>query len=85
MVGDSAPVQFEQCMRNIEAIVTAAGGRLDDIVKTTVYMTDIKDFVAVNQVYARFFPDELPARGVLQAAALPKGALIALEAVARVS
>lgn len=84
MVGDTAPEQARRCLRNIQAIVAAAGGTLDDIVKTTVYLTEIAAFGAVNEIYAEFFGSELPARGVLQAAALPKGALVAVEAIARV-
>ena len=54
------------------------------VVKTTIYLTDISQFGAVNEVYAEFFGESLPARGVLEASALPKGALIAIEAIANV-
>ncbi len=62
----------------------AAGGSMTDVVKTMVYMTDIADFGAVNEVYAEFYSENLPSRGGIEAAALPKGALIAVEAVAGV-
>ena len=82
MVGRTATEQVRRCLENIRAIVEEAGGGMGDIVKTTVYMTDIAQFGAVNEVYAEFFADKLPARGVIEASALPKGALIAVEAVA---
>jgi 2-iminobutanoate/2-iminopropanoate deaminase len=84
MVGSTAPEQLRRCLENIRAIVEAAGGSLVDIMKTTIYMTDIAEFGAVNEVYAEFFTEKLPARGVIGASALPKGALIAVEAVASV-
>lgn len=84
MTGATAAEQAGRCLENVRAIVEAGGGSLADVVKTTVYLADIADFGAVNEVYAGFFGDSLPARGVLQAAALPKGALVAVEAVALV-
>ncbi len=84
LVGDSATIQVEQCLRNILAIVEAAGGGLESIVKTTVYMRDITQFGLVNEVYAGFFKDVLPARGVLEVSALPLNASIAVEAVAEI-
>jgi 2-iminobutanoate/2-iminopropanoate deaminase len=83
MVGATAAEQVRRCLENIRAVVEAAGGSLRDIVKTTIYLTDIAEFGAVNQVYGEFFPETPPARGVLQAAALPRGALTAVEAIAR--
>ena len=84
MVGSTAPEQVRRCLENIKAIVGEAGGSMSDIVKTIVYLTDITAFGAVNEVYAEFFTDKLPARGVIEASALPKGALIAVEAVANI-
>jgi 2-iminobutanoate/2-iminopropanoate deaminase len=84
MVGKTAPEQIRRCLENIKAVVEEAGGTMSDIVKTIVYMTDISAFGAVNEVYAEFFKEELPARGVIEASARPKGALIAVEAVANV-
>jgi 2-iminobutanoate/2-iminopropanoate deaminase len=84
MVGRTAAEQVRRCLENIKAIVEEAGGGMGDVVKTTVYMTDIAQFGAVNEVYAEYFADRLPARAVLEASALPKGALIAVEAVASV-
>jgi 2-iminobutanoate/2-iminopropanoate deaminase len=85
VVGATAPEQVRRCLKNLSAIVEAAGGSLADVVKVTVYLTDIQEFAAVNEVYAEFFADELPARAVVEVAALPKGALIAAEAVAIVA
>ena len=85
VVGATAPEQVRRCLQNVKAIVEAAGGSLADVVKVTVYMTDIQEFAAVNEVYAEFFSDDLPARAVVEVAALPKGALVAAEAVAIVA
>jgi 2-iminobutanoate/2-iminopropanoate deaminase len=82
IVGSTAPEQGRRCLENLRAIVEAAGGSLASIVKTTIYLTDIKEFGAVNEVYAEFFAGELPARAVVEVSALPKGALIAVDAVA---
>ena len=84
MSGESTPVLAGRCLENIKAIVEAAGGSMNDIVKTTIYLADITDFGAVNEVYAKFFAEKLPARGVIEASALPKGALIAVEAIASI-
>ena len=85
VVGATAPEQVRRCLQNVKAIVEAAGGSLANVVKVTVYMTDIQEFVAVNEVYAEFFTGDLPARAVVEVAALPKGALVAAEAVAIVA
>lgn len=75
--------QAEQSLKNVGAILEAAGLGYGDVVKTTVLLADINDFVAVNEVYARFFTGEvLPARAAFQVAALPKGAGVEIEAVA---
>ncbi len=72
----------ERVLQNLEAILTAAGLGLNDVVKTTVYMTNLDDFAALNEVYARFFPSPSPARACVQVARLPKGATVEIEAVA---
>ena len=69
------------CLGNIEAILKAGGGSLEDVVKTTIFLTDLNDFVAVNDAYGAFFVCP-PARSTVQAAALPKGACVEIEAVA---
>lgn len=70
-----------QCLRNIEAILQASGGSLDDVVKTTVFLQDWGDFAALNEVYAEVFPENPPARSTLQGMR-PPGHLLAIEAIA---
>lgn len=74
--------QAHAAMRNIGAILEAAGLTYDNVVKTTVFVRDLKDFSAVNDVYASYFAGDYPARSCVQAAALPKGALVEIECVA---
>lgn len=74
--------QTEQSLKNVQAILEEAGCTLDDVVKTTVLLADIKDFAAMNEVYAKFFTKDCPARAAFQVAALPKGALVEIEAIA---
>ncbi len=82
--GTTAVEQVKQCLENVWAIVEAAGGSLDHAVKTMVYLTDISQFGDVNEAYAEFFSAEPPARGVVEVNNLPKGALVAVEAVVAV-
>ena len=70
-----------QCLRNLSAIAREAGTRLDQAVKVTVFLADINDFAAVNQVYGEYFKAHLPARSAMQVAALPKNADIEIEAI----
>ena len=70
-------------MRNLQAVLDAAGATFADVVKTTVFLADIDDFAAMNGVYARFFPDPPPARTTVEVAALPKGFKVEIEAIAR--
>ncbi|MBQ5420942.1 MAG: RidA family protein [Clostridium sp.] len=70
-----------QSMKNIIAILEAAGSSADKIVKTTIFLTDLANFVPVNQAYAEFFPGIAPARACVQVAALPKGAPLEIEAI----
>ncbi len=76
--------QARQSLSNIKAILEAAGSSMDKIVRTGIFMTDLADFVPVNEVYAGFFSANPPARATVQVAALPKGAKIEIEAVAEV-
>ena len=75
--------QTEQIFANISAVLEAAGKSLDNVMKTTVYLADMKDFAAMNTVYARHFQTPYPARTTIQAAALPLGAPVEIEVVAR--
>lgn len=74
--------QAAQALDNLEAVLSAAGMKMSDVVKTTVFLADMKDFAAINSIYAERFPGEAPARSCVQVAALPKGALFEIEAVA---
>jgi 2-iminobutanoate/2-iminopropanoate deaminase len=75
--------QTEQVMINLEAILTAAGAKTEDVVKTTVFLADMNDFAAMNQVYARYFDEaSAPARACVQVARLPKDVLVEIECIA---
>ena len=74
--------QAEQSLRNLKAVLAGAGCTMEDVVKTTVFLADINDFAAINTIYAEYFTGEAPARSCVQVAALPKGALFEVEAVA---
>lgn len=75
--------QTLQVLRNLEAVLDAAGSSLGDVVKTTVYLTDMADFAAVNDAYGSRFGDSPPARSTIAVRALPLGAAVEIEAVAR--
>ena len=80
--GDDIASQTRQSLTNIKNILAAAGTDMSHVVKTTVLLADIADFAAMNDVYAEFFTEPYPARAAFQAAAIPKGALVEIEAVA---
>lgn len=82
MVGDTAEAQTAQIMKNIAALLDAAGLTMGDVVKTTVFLTDLNAFGKVNEVYGRFFPNDPPARSCVQVARLPKDALVEIECIA---
>ncbi len=76
--------QTERVLKNLSAVLEAAGSSLGQVVKTTVFLVDMKDFGAMNEVYARFFSAEPPARATVAAAGLPRDARVEIEAVALV-
>jgi len=82
LVGTTAEEQAAQALKNIAAVLAAAGSGFDRVVKTTVYLTDMNDFAAVNAIYARSFGDSRPARATVQVAGLPKGARVEIDAIA---
>jgi 2-iminobutanoate/2-iminopropanoate deaminase len=82
LVGDGVVEQTEQIFRNLGAILDEAGSSLDSLVKTTVFLIDLGDFAAMNEVYRRHAGDRPPARSTVQVAALPSGARVEIEAVA---
>ena len=81
VLGEAAS-QAEQALRNLAAILEVAGSGLDRLVKVTVFLADIADWPAVNEVYARAVPEPFPARSAFAVADLPRGALVEIEAVA---
>jgi 2-iminobutanoate/2-iminopropanoate deaminase len=82
---DGLAKQTERVIANLTAVLEAAGARWTDVVKTTVYLHDMADFQAFNEVYGRLIGDARPARTTIQAAGLPRGALVEIDAVVRVS
>ncbi len=74
--------ETEQALRNLQAVLESAGLSLENVVKTTVFLADINDFGAMNEIYAQFFSRDAPARSAFQVAALPKRALVEIEAIA---
>lgn len=82
MVAGGVAEQTEQCLRNVTMILAGAGLTMNDVIKTTVFMTDLGQFAAMNQVYATHFKTPYPARATVQVSALPKGAAVEIEAVA---
>ena len=73
--------QTRQMFSNIQAVLQSCGLTFDNVVKTTVFMTDLKDFNVFNEIYAEYFPNDPPARSCVQVAALPKGALVEAECI----
>jgi 2-iminobutanoate/2-iminopropanoate deaminase len=82
LVDGGVEAQAERALRNLEAVLDAAGCTFADVVKTTVFLADIDDFAAINAVYARHMPDPPPARSTFAVGALPKGGRIEIEAIA---
>lgn len=74
--------QTKQVLKNLQAVLDKAGARVDQVVKATVYLTDLAHFSRVNELYAEFFKSHTPARSCVQVAALPKGAQVEIELVA---
>lgn len=83
--GDDVAAQTERVMKNLSAVLEAAGASLESVVKTTVFLADMGDFAAMNEVYGRYFGDHRPARSTVAAAGLPRNVKVEIEAVALVS
>ena len=83
MVAGGIAAETEQVLSNLKAVLEAAGATLEDVLETTVYLSDFSEFAAMNAVYVRAFPTDPPARATVGVAALPRGAKIELEAIAR--
>ncbi len=82
MVAGDIVLQAERVMINISEVLSAAGIGFDDVVKTTIYLVDMADFAAVNEVYGRRFTGHKPARSTVAVTALPRGALLEIEVIA---
>jgi len=82
LVGKTTSEQTEQVLKNLAAVLQAAGTNFDHVVKTTVYLADMGDFPAMNEVYARHFGTHKPARSTIQAGGLPKNARVEIDAIA---
>jgi 2-iminobutanoate/2-iminopropanoate deaminase len=82
-LADGVEAQTERALRNLAAVLDAAGVAFADVVKTTIFLADIGDFTTVNDVYGRFMPDPPPARSTVGVGALPRGARVEIEAIAR--
>jgi 2-iminobutanoate/2-iminopropanoate deaminase len=82
IVGDDITTQTEQVMRNISALLEAAGAGFGHVVRTTVYLTDMNEFTAMNAVYGRFVVDPPPARATVQVSRLPRDARVEIDVIA---
>jgi 2-iminobutanoate/2-iminopropanoate deaminase len=82
LVDGDVQVQTKRVLENLSAVLLAADSSLGQVVKTTVFLTTMDDFASMNEVYAGFFPSDPPARSTIAVAALPKGALVEIEAIA---
>ena len=83
LVSGSITAEAEQVMRNLSALLKAAGLGFEHVVRTTVFLADMNDFVAMNEVYARWFAEPYPARTTIGVAALPLGAAVEMDCIAR--
>ena len=83
VLGGDVATQTENAIRHLSEVLVAAGSGLDKVVKTTCFLSNIKDFAAFNEVYGKYFTSK-PARSLIEAAALPKGSLVEIEAIAEI-
>ena len=82
LAGDTIEEQTEQVLKNLEVVLAANGMTFENVVKTTVFITDLADFATINSIYATRFPENPPARSCVQVAALPAGAKLEIELIA---
>lgn len=85
LVSTDIEAQTRQALQNLQNVLQAGGSSLANVLKTTVFLQDMNDFTKMNSIYAEFFGENPPARSTVQVAALPKGALVEIEAVALIS
>lgn len=81
-VSNEVAEQTDQVLKNLSAVLEAAGSSLNNVVKTTVFLADMNDFAAMNEIYAEYFSDNKPARATVQAARLPRDARVEIECIA---
>ena len=84
LVGTDVRNQTEQVLKNVKAVLEAAGSNLSKVLKTTVFLKNMDDFAAMNEVYAKYFEDEAPARSAVEVSRLPKDVLVEIECIALV-
>lgn len=82
IIGNTAAEQADRALKNLTAVLAAAGAELKQVVKTTVYLTSMSDFAMVNEVYAKYFTMDLPARAAVEVGRLPKDVKVEIEAIA---
>ncbi len=82
VVGSDIATQADQALKNLESVIEEAGFHIKDVVKTTVFITDMAKFAVVNEVYAKFFVTGAPARSCVEVSKLPKGCMVEIEAIA---
>jgi 2-iminobutanoate/2-iminopropanoate deaminase len=82
MVAGGIAEQTEQVMQNLQAVLVAAGSGFDQVVKTTIYLTDLANFAVVNEIYGRYFSTAPPARATVEVQGLPRGAAVEIDAIA---
>ena len=85
LVGESIAEQTEQVLKNLTAVVAEAGGSLDDVIKTTIFLADMDDFAAVNKIYAEYFGNHKPARSTVAVRTLPLSVKVEIECIAKLS
>lgn len=85
LVTDDVRKAARQSLENVKAILEAAGTSMDNVIKTVIFLKDINDFAAVNEVYGEYFKDKMPARSTVQVGKLPKDALVEIEAIAYIA
>ena len=82
LIGETVAAQVEQALKNLQAVLEAAGSSLAKVVKTTVFLENMDDFAKMNEIYARWFPEPFPARSCVAVKTLPRGAKVEIEAIA---
>ena len=82
LVGEGIKDQTHQVLKNLKSVLEAAGTELNHVIKTTVFLTNLQNFNDMNEVYGKYFQEIFPARSTIQVAALPKGAIVEIEAIA---